>query len=123
MLDVLISLISASYTLQTIYNLYEKTRASQDKDVEDLVKESVEQAYVSYISEVKQKCKAENVELTYDKNKAYEIAHEYFFNSYSKPLFRRVNHIKINKLLRDELRYYRAKTTESIKKVSPGDMV
>ena len=123
MLDILISLISASYTLQTIYNLYEKTRASQDKDVEDLVKESVEQAYVSYISEVKQKCKAENVELTYDKNKAYEIAHEYFFNSYSKPLFRRVNHIKINKLLRDELRYYRAKTTESVKKVLPGDMV
>ena len=123
MLDVLISLISASYTLQTIYNLYEKTRVSQDKDVEDLVKESVEQAYVSYISEMKQKCKAENVELTYDKNKAYDIAHEYFFNSYAKPLFRQVNHIKINKLLRDELRFYRAKTTDSVKKVLPCDIV
>lgn len=123
MLNVLISLISASYTLQTIYNLYEKTRVSQDKDVEDLVKESVEQAYVSYISEMKQKCKAENVDLTYDKNKAYEIAHDYFFNSYSKPLFRRINYIKINKLLRDELRFYRAKTIDSNKKLTPGEIV
>ena len=123
MLDILISLISASYTLQTIYNLYEKTRASQDQEIEDLVKESVEHAYISYISEIKQKCKVENVELTYEKNKAYEIAHDYFFNSYSKPLFRRINHIKINKLLRDELRFYRAKTIDSNKKLTPGEIV
>jgi len=87
------------------------------------VKESVEQAYVSYIYEAKEKCKAEKVELTYDKNKAYEIAHEYFFNSYAKPLFRRVNHLKINKLLRDELRFYRAKNTDSNKMALPIDIV
>jgi hypothetical protein len=109
MLDILLSLISASYTIQTIYNLFEKTRMSQDQYVEDLVKESVEQAYVAYIYDIKQKCKLENVEFTYDKSKAYQIACDYFFNSYSKPLFRRTNRVKINKLIRDELRFYRAK--------------
>jgi hypothetical protein len=122
MLDVLLSLISASYTLQTIYNLFEKTRMSQDQALDDLVKESVEHAYISYIYEIKQQCKKDNLELTYDKNKAYQIASEYFFNSYSKPLFRPLNRIKINKLIRDELRIYRAKKND-IGLLMPHDIV
>ena len=113
-LDIILSIISASYTLQTLYDLVDKSRIAHNEYMVNLVKESVEHAYITYIYDIKQNCKCENIELKYDKSKAYDIAHDYFFSSYSRPLFRHTSQLKINKLIRDELRLYRAQTPLTI---------
>jgi hypothetical protein len=109
-ISILVSMASVSYTLQTIYNLHEKIKMEHSKYIESLVKESVEHSYITYIYDVKQKCKIEKINFEYDVNKSNEIARQYFYNSYSKPLFREINFLKINKLIKDELNFYRAKS-------------
>ena len=109
-IDILLGMLSASYTLQTIFSINETMRIQRLQYVEDLVKESVEHSYVTYIYEIKQQCKKDNVDIVYDTNKAHEIASEYFYDSYSKSWVGNSNKLKINKRIKDELRFYRAKS-------------
>ena len=108
--DILLGILSASYSLQTMFSVNEKMKRQHLQYVEELVKESVEHSYVTYIYDIKQQCKKNNVDLVYDINRAHEIASEYFYDSYSKPWFGRSNKLKINKRIKDELRFYRAKS-------------
>jgi len=109
-IDILLGMLSASYTLQTIFSINETMRVQRLQYVEDLVKESVEHSYVTYIYEIKQQCKKDNVDIVYDTNKAHEIASEYFYDYYSKSWVGNSNKLKINKRIKDELRFYRAKS-------------
>jgi len=111
-IDILLGILTASYTLQTMFSADEKMKRQHMQYVEDLVKESVEHSYVTYIYDIKQQCKQNNVELVYDINRAHQIAYEYFYDSYSKPWFERSNKLRINKRIKDELRFYRVKSND-----------
>jgi hypothetical protein len=111
-IDILLGILSASYTLQTVFSVNEKMKRQHIQYVEDLVKESVEHSYVTYIYDIKQQCKQTNSPFEYNKYKAHEIASEYFYDSYSKPWFGRSNKLKINKRIKDEFRFYRAKSND-----------
>ena len=108
--SILLSVISSTYTLQTMYDLNEKIKNRHSKAVADLIEDSVEHSYITYIYDMKQKCKRDGAPIVYDVNKAHQIANEYFYTNYSKPLFSRTNTININKRIKDQLRFYRAKT-------------
>lgn len=108
--NILLSIISSTYTLQTMYDLNEKIKTQHSKAVTDLIEDSVEHSYITYIYDIKQKCKRDGTPVVYDVNKAQQIANEYFYDNYSKPLFSRINTININKRIKDQLRFYRAKT-------------
>lgn len=108
--NILLSIISSTYTLQTMYDLNEKIKTQHSKAIADLIDDSVEHSYITYIYDMKQKCKRDGAPIVYDVNKAHQIANEYFYTNYSKPLFSRTNTININKRIKDQLRFYRAKT-------------
>lgn len=108
--SILLSIISTTYTLQTIYDLNEKINVRHRQTINDLIENSVEHAYVTYIYDIKQKCKQDGVPIDYDMQTAYEIATKYFYDNYSKPLFSQTNTLGINKKIKERLRFYRAKT-------------
>ena len=62
-ITIAISVLSASHTIQTMFYVYEKNQTIQREYMEELVKESVEYAYVTYIYEIKQQCKKDGVKL------------------------------------------------------------
>jgi hypothetical protein len=112
-ITIILGVLSASYSIHNIFDINEKIRFRQLEHFNALVKESVEHAYITYIYEIKQQCKKNNQQLEYDTSKANEIATTYFYNNYSRPFFdfNRLNNLKINKQIRDELRFFRAKNT------------
>ena len=109
-LTIAISVLSASHTIQTMFYVYEKNQTIQREYMEELVKESVEYAYVTYIYEIKQQCKKDGVKLEYDMSNANRIANEFFYTKYKKPWFGidEAESLKINKLIKDQLRFCRA---------------
>lgn len=110
--SILFGIISATYTMQTIYDLSEKISVRHKQIIDDLIVDSVEHAYVTYIYEIKQKCKQDGIPFVYDMDIAYEIASVYFYDNYSKPLFSRTNTLGINKKIKEQLRFFRAKSQD-----------
>ena len=111
--SILFGIISATYTVQTIYDLSEKIGIRHTKAINDLIVDSVEHAYVTYIYDIKQKCKHDGIPIVYDTHVAHEIASVYFYDNYSKPLFSRTNTLKVNKKIKDQLRFFRAKIQDN----------
>lgn len=118
-ITIILGVLSASYSIHNIFDINEKIRFRQLEHFNALVKESVEHAYITYIYEIKQQCKKSNTTLEYDTCKANEIATTYFYNNYSRPFvdFNRLNKLKINKQIKDELRFYRANSNTSVKSI------
>ena len=110
---IILGVLSASYSIHNIFDINDKIRVRQLEKTNALIKESIEHAYITYIYEIKQKNKQNDTKIDYDKSKVYEIATTYFNENYSRPIvdFNRMNKLKINKHIRDELRFYRAKNT------------
>lgn len=109
-ISIILGVLSASYSIHNIFDINEKIRFRQLEHFNALIKESVEHAYITYIYEIKQQCKKSNQRLDYDTSKAHEIATTYFYDNYSRPFidFNRLNKLKINKQIKDELRFFRA---------------
>ena len=111
-ISILFGIISATYTVQTMYDLNEKIGVRHKQTIDDKIVDSVEHAYVTYIYDIKQKCKQDGIPFVYDMNVANNIASGYFYDNYSRPLFSRTNTLAINKKIKEQLRFFRAKSQD-----------